>query len=223
MWDLLRPGIKPMSPALADRFLSHWTTGEAQQAFVTANPTRRGSKQQDKLFCYHETFQSREVPRLHEWAASRCYQRPTFLPFSLYQLVGISAHGIQITATLSSSVNSHSDMRRQEKREHAYLTFPSTSFQFGCTALHCGAQGFSGCGVQDFSRGLSFSCCVTRASLDAGQVFWSVWAQELLCGILAPWPGIKLPSPELEGRFLTPGPTREVLCIPFTKQEKLSL
>ena len=39
-------------------------------------------------------------------------------------------------------------MRRQEKKEHAYLTFPSKFFQYGYTALHYGAQGVSGCGAQ---------------------------------------------------------------------------
>ena len=166
MWDLLRSGIKPMSPALAGRFLSHWTTGKAQQAFVTANPSRCGSKKQDKLFSHHQTFQSREVPRLHEWAASRCYRRPTFLPFSLDQLVGISAHGIQITATLSKSINSHSERGGRKRGSMPTLLSPQHFFNFGCAALHCGAQGFSLRG----SRGLSFSCG-TRASLDAEQVF----------------------------------------------------
>ena len=34
MWDLPRLGIKPMSPALAGRFLSHWTTREVLEKIL---------------------------------------------------------------------------------------------------------------------------------------------------------------------------------------------
>ena len=32
VWDFLRPGIKPMSPALAGRILLPWTTGEVPES-----------------------------------------------------------------------------------------------------------------------------------------------------------------------------------------------
>ena len=37
MWDLSKPGIKPVSPTLADRFLTTGVTGKPQNMFLSKN------------------------------------------------------------------------------------------------------------------------------------------------------------------------------------------
>lgn len=92
--------------------------------FCNSKPNQTWSWETGQMILsHHKSFQSREVPRLHKWVVQRYYQGPRFFPFSLYrpQLVGICAHGIQITGTVPSPVDSHSDMGRQENEEHGTL------------------------------------------------------------------------------------------------------
>lgn len=105
-------------------------------------------------------------------------EQPKMLPKThgpfhfLYQLVGISAFGIMII-TLSSSVNSHSDMRRQEeKNEHAYLTFLKIFFNVVAQLLIVVHRVSLAMRPRGISRGLSFSCVRQYKSFsDAEQVF----------------------------------------------------